>query len=106
MGSAYNQHNIEGAQILILYSAVVEIRLSWTCFFPGLTSDFFPLPPRDRPSCWLESNFTRKHAEEKGEWRLYHVAHFTVVSFFFNDLAFEEARWGKKRCAASSRQVK
>lgn len=88
MGSAYNQHNIEGAQILILYSAVVEIRLSRTCF-SGLTSAFFPLAPRDTPPCWLESNFTRKHAEEKGEWRLYHVAHFTLV--FFNDLAFEES---------------
>lgn len=33
LGSAYNQHIIEGAQILILYFEVVEIRLSWTFSF-------------------------------------------------------------------------
>lgn len=30
LGSAYNQHNIEGALILILYFEVVQIRISWT----------------------------------------------------------------------------
>lgn len=30
LGSAYNQHIIEGAQILIPYFEVVVIRLSWT----------------------------------------------------------------------------